>query len=120
MQVQRIQHNNYNQTFGAKINIIGTNFGSSTMQQLSKKAEKIGTSEDVVEFIFSNFRTKGSVANFKIFAENYKAQFLPKGKIKSMHNVSGAASGIDVAFSKIKSDIINDYLDKVMLNDHFS
>ena len=66
MQVQRIQHNNYNQTFGAKINIIGTNFGSSTMQQLSKKAEKIGTSEDVVEFIFSNFRTKGSVANFKI------------------------------------------------------
>lgn len=124
MQVKRVQNNNT--TFGAKVNVIGTQFDEKVMATLSQKAKKIGLDKNVIELKFTNYKhdsedyyngqdncyIEGAVNELK---ETFRAKFLPNGNGKSTEEIRDKIFvNRDVDLWQQEEQVANDYLDKLI------
>ena len=87
MRVNRIQ--NQNVVFGAKLNVYGKYFTAKELNKLTKKADKIGFENDIIELNFTNYRDKSieflnePTPDFmKRISSTLKARFIPNGEGK--------------------------------------
>ena len=70
MQIQRIQNNNYNTNFNARLQLTGVieDIGKETRQLWEKKAQSIGNDKDLITLHFGTFMTeRGDIYKNKQF-----------------------------------------------------
>lgn len=119
MRVNSIQ--SYNTAFGAKLNVYGKYFVKDELDVLTKKADKIGFENDVIELNYTNYRDK-SIEFFNVKQPDYLksisstliARFLPNGEGKGTELFRESVSGDSYnEFWRKENSIANWYLDRL-------
>ncbi len=119
MRVNNIQ--SYNTTFGAKLNVNGKFFVKDELDILTKKADKIGFENDVIELNYTNYRDK-SIEFFNVRQPDYLksisstfiARFLPNGEGKGTELFRESVSGDSYReFWRKENGVANWYLDRL-------
>ena len=120
MRIDRIQ--NQNVVFGAKLNICGKYFVSEELAKLTKKADKVGFENDVIELNFINYRDKSieflseKTPDFmKKISSTLKARFIPNGDSKEteLYKENMTADNYREFWAK-ENAYANKYLDRLV------
>ena len=120
MRVGSIQ--NYNMTFGAKLNVYGKFFVAEELAVLTKKADKVGYENDIIELNYTNYRDNSieflnqKKPDFlKKISTTLQARFFPNGEGNGTELYKEVVSGDSYReFWRKENGIANRYLDRLI------